>query len=384
MTARKTTFPALPALACFAAAMALVGGCDPMANIFDPVESVRADRTYTGRGKSPAPAPTGDTLHVMTWNVKFAGGRIDFWFDCFGKREVMTREEALANLEGLAKLINHLEPDIMLLQEVDVQSFRVGGVDMMQYFVDNTDLGYGVYASHWRSQFIPVNNLRNMDSGNAILSKWPLTNATRFALPLRTDTDDLTRQFYLKRNMLTADVDIPTRGSRTIVDIHTEAYAKDGTKKKHIEAFEAKLDELEAGGKKFIAGGDLNSIPPGTAKTNDFPDQVCTDPSFPPDKYDEEQEWLRGLYTRYDGAIPLTQYAADNTPWLSFTANKKFFWNRTLDHLFTNGKFVATTSVTAGATVSYPVVHQKPANNGPDPIDLSDHAPLSALYDLTK
>ncbi len=364
---------ALPALACFAGLVALVSGCDPMANMFEPVEAVRADRIFSGKGKTPAPAPSADTLNVMTWNVKFAGGRIDFWFDCFGKREVMTREEALGNLDGLVRLINHLKPDIMLMQEVDVGSFRVGGVDMMQYFVDNTDLGYGVYASHWRSQFIPVNNLRNMDSGNAILSKWPLSNATRHALPLRTDTDDLTRQFYLKRNYLTAEVDIPTRGTRTIVDIHTEAYAKDGTKKKHVEAFEAKLDELKAAGKKFIAGGDLNSIPPGTTTTNGFPDQKCPPGDFPPDKYDEEQEWLRGLYTKYDAAIPLDQYTLANSPWYSFTADKDGFWNRTLDHLFTNGDFKD----------GFSVMHQKSENGGPDPMKLSDHAPLSALYDLT-
>lgn len=365
------------------ATTAAVAGCDPMANIFEPVEPVRTDRTYVGAGKSPAPAPTG-TVHVMTWNVKFAGGRIDFWFDCFGDREVMTAAEATANLENLVKLINHLKPDIVLLQEVDVGSFRVGGVDMMRYFVDHTDLGFGAYASHWRSQFIPVNNLRNMDSGNGILSKWPLANARRHALPLRTDTDDLTRQFYLKRNMLTADVDIPGKGETAIVNVHTEAYAKDGTKKKHIEAFEAKVAELDAAGRRFIAGGDLNSIPPETRKTGGFADQVCTDPSFPPDRYDEEMEWLRALYTKYDAAIPLAQYAADNDPWLSFTASKKFFWNRTLDHLFTNGKFLATSSAIAGATISYPVMHQKPVGNGPDPMDLSDHAPLSAMYDLTK
>ena len=27
-----------------------------------------------------------DTLKVMTWNVKFGGGRIDFFFDCHGDR----------------------------------------------------------------------------------------------------------------------------------------------------------------------------------------------------------------------------------------------------------------------------------------------------------
>ncbi|MBM3269189.1 MAG: endonuclease/exonuclease/phosphatase family protein [Candidatus Sericytochromatia bacterium] len=352
---------------------ALLAACDPLANTFEPVSAVRSDRTYAGAGKSPAAAPTGDTLNVMTWNVKFAGGRIDFWFDCFGDRNVMTRAEVDANMNGLIAKIKQSDPDVLLLQECDVGSFRVAGVDMMRRFVDETSLGYGVYASHWRSQFIPVNNLRNMDSGNAILAKWPLTNATRYQLPLRGDADALYRQFYLKRNMLVADLDVPGKRKITLVNVHTEAYAKDGTKKRHIEQFEAKVKDLAARG-RVVAGGDLNSVPPGTTKVKDFPDQVCKDPDFPPDQYGEEVEWLRDLYTTYDAAIPLADYVKDNSPWYSYTADKNGAWNRTLDHLFTNGKFKAGSGV----------MHQDAARGGMATLPLSDHAPLSAELDLSQ
>ena len=72
---------------------------------------------YASPGATPAPPQ--DTLTIMTWNIKFGGGRIDFFFDCYGDRVVMTEQEVIQNLAGLLRKIRQVKPDILLIQELD-------------------------------------------------------------------------------------------------------------------------------------------------------------------------------------------------------------------------------------------------------------------------
>ena len=59
---------------------ATVSACDPFHTGFDDSEGAVA---YRAHDEKPAPDPTRP-LRVMNYNVKFGGGRIDFFFDCFG------------------------------------------------------------------------------------------------------------------------------------------------------------------------------------------------------------------------------------------------------------------------------------------------------------
>ena len=157
----------------------------------------------------------------------------------------------------------------------------------------------------------------------------------RIALELRTDQSSLERYFYLKRNVLRATVN--AGGTQVVVvAVHAEAYAKDGTKQRHIERFEAELDHWAAQGKLVLGAGDLNTLPPGTEKQHAFPDSVCTNEDFVADDYRNEATWLESLYAHYESEIPLSDYQADNARYFSHTTDKNGFWNRKLDYFFTN------------------------------------------------
>src|SRR5690606_21910728 len=96
----------------------LLVACDPFHAEFEPVE---AARSYSAERIKKVASASG-TLTVMTYNIKFAGGRIDFFFDCHGERVLMSKAEVVAHLEQLATVINTVNPDILFLQEVDVNS----------------------------------------------------------------------------------------------------------------------------------------------------------------------------------------------------------------------------------------------------------------------
>lgn len=337
--------------------------CDPFGTGFDDVEKAVS---YTAERIVDAPKPSA--LRVMTYNIKFGGGRIDFFFDCHGDEVLMSEAEVIQNLEGLAELIRIADPDVLFLQEVDVLSKRSAYVDQVNYLLDHTDLNYGVYASQWKADYVPSDGIGAVDSGNAILAKWKLTDAERIALPLRTDQSSIERYFYLKRNVLTAELDVTP--SVSLVATHAAAYATDGTKAEHIAVFEESMDEAPG---LTIGAGDLNTLPPGTQKQHDFADSVCTDEDFIADDYREESDLLVSLYAKYDSAIPLLDYQADNSPYFTHSTDEDHFWNRKLDYIFTNARVVPGSGTT----------HQQASSPlGIDTMSLSDHAPLTVEIEL--
>jgi endonuclease/exonuclease/phosphatase family metal-dependent hydrolase len=121
----------------------------------------------------------------------------------------------------------------------------------------------------------------------------------------------------------------------------------------------------------FIAAGDLNALPPGSEKQHDFSDSVCTD-EFIADDYRQEDELLQGLYDKYQSAIPLADYQADNERYFTHTTDGRGFWNRKLDYIFTNGQVVTGSGVT----------HQDGSTLGIETMPLSDHAPITVEIDL--
>ena len=338
--------------------------CEPLVTTFEDMEGV----TYY-RASSIKTVEAADSLVVVTWNIKYGGGGLDFWFDCWGERVLMTEKEVTENLDRVAAHIVQLDPDVLLLNEVEISSRRSAYVDQVQYLLDATGLNYGVYASLWKSQFIPSDGIGRMDMGNAILSKYELSDGERIALKLRSDQDALTQYFYLHRNILTAKVAAGTNSDLYAVVIHTAAFSQDGSKQQHIDRFKEELDRFAADGALFVGGGDLNTIPPNAETRIDFGDSKCTDDDFQADDYTNEADWLRPLYRDYYPAIDTLIYAANDSAYFSHTTNSNGPFTRKLDYLFTN--------MGDGWVAGSGQVYNLAMGSGRK--RLSDHAPVSAV-----
>ncbi len=306
-----------------------------------------------------------DSLKVASWNIKFAGGRLDFFFDCYGERSLMETTEVNNHLEGLAAKINQMDVDILFVQEIDVNAKRSGYIDQLQYLLDATEFSYAAYASQWKSDYVPSDGIGLINSGNAILSRYPLENTERIALPLIEEQSGFIQYFYLRRNMLKAQITDAQNQAIVLINTHTSAFAKDGTKDKQLLQIKAEIDQLQTAGQSFVLGGDFNSLPPSTEQVEGFSDDVCPEDSeFSANDFSAETDIMLPFYD-YEALIPLEDYAADNTPYFTFTANKDGFWNRKLDFMFTNAQF------------RFGLVHLDEARGGMATMPLSDHAPLS-------
>jgi endonuclease/exonuclease/phosphatase family metal-dependent hydrolase len=243
----------------------LVCSCDPFVTQFSDTEDAvpYTASSLTSTIETPA------ELKVMTWNIRFGVGRLPWFGDSCGDNVIVQEKTVMDTLIKIAAFINDENPDILLLQEVDVSSKRTGYIDQVQWLLEHTNFNYGVYASMWKADFIPSDGLGKVDAGNAILSKWPIENPERIQLPLRGDQDGLTQYFYLRRNILKSKININDQKEIYALCTHTTAFATDDTKKKHIDKFYdvlASIDSTEI----FVAGGDLNALTSAYVNNRDF------------------------------------------------------------------------------------------------------------------
>lgn len=345
--------------------------CEPLVETFDDMESAK---NY--RAKSLSATEDNPTmLRVMTWNIRFGAARIPWFGDSCGDKVILKKSFVTGNLQRIADKINETQPDILLLQEIDVQSKRSAYIDEVQWLLDHTHLNYGAFASVWKAQFIPSDGLGRMNMGNAILSRWPVSETQRIQLQLRGDQDALTKYFYLRRCIVITKINLPNFNNLYAVNIHASAFSTDDTKQQHIDSFKLELDKIDAAGGYFIAGGDLNELPPGATKTDYCLEDMCDDESYHQQDDDPfhkegsyftpEVTWLIPLFETYQPAVTLQNYLSNESHYFSSTPDWTAFYNRKIDYLFTNRTWIVGTDST----------HH-------DAISLSDHCPVSAIWEV--
>ncbi len=342
--------------------------CDPLVNTFSDTENAVL---YEARSKVQYQAQ--DTIKVMTWNIRFGAARLPWYGDDCGNLVILKKSTVIGNLKAIAEKIIQEDPDILFLQEVDVESKRTAYVDQVQWLLNHTGLNYGAFASMWEAQVILADGLGRINVGNAILSKWKLDNAERYQLPLRGDQNSLTQYFYLRRNVLKASVRLPGVDNLYAVDVHATAFATDDTKQKHLEAFKTILDGIVDQGGNFVAGGDFNELPPNATQT-DF----CLQDQCPGEIYhqmgkkpyhregswfENEITWLQPLYDSYTPAVPLAAYGSNESAYFTHSPGQRSQLDRKLDYLWTNSTWIPGTGIT----------HQEAK-------PLSDHVPVSTKW----
>ncbi|MEW5739466.1 MAG: endonuclease/exonuclease/phosphatase family protein [Myxococcota bacterium] len=366
--------------------------------ISDPMSFTREEvPRYRAQAEHPAPVANPTTLKVMAWNIKYGACRIDFWFDFWGDRVQLSTTEVNDCLAKVAALVREYDPDILLTEEIEIDSRRSAYVDMVRYLLENTSLRYAAYIETWNSRYIPSEGLGRMNLGNAIFSRYPIVKAERIKQQDRTDLSAIEAPFYIHRAIGRAELDL---GNRTVAAyvVHTEAYDNDGTKQAQIQQI---YDEVKAETLPFVLGGDFNELPPvcderadagtpescdGKLRLSDFPDEHPSSKGTEFEQPPYTPSVMKKFYDDFTPWIPLARYGvgeANQRPFFTHTVvgpdgadaqGNPGFWTRTLDYLF----------VRPGETWTNTDVLQDTGRLGVtgDPLRLSDHAPVVGTWGL--
>ncbi len=316
--------------------------CEPFATQFEDIE----DGVFYYSSRIESPPTEVIELKIMTWNIRFGIGRVLWFGDSCGDRVIMSKDEVYPNLRKMADMINQTKPDIILLQEVDINSKKSGYIDQIQWLLDNTYFNYGVFAFTWKSPFVPSDGLGRINEGNAILSRWKILDGTRIKLPRREDQDALTHYFYVQPCILRAKISLPQKDHFFVFNTHLSAFATDDSKKKQIDVLMTELNNSNSRGDHFVLGGDFNLLPPNSDSTDYCFEDMCSSESFHKSdddpfhkdgsNYTEEIMWLQPLYDLYLPAVSLEAYSINQSKYFTHSTMVNTNGDRKLDYLFTN------------------------------------------------
>jgi len=205
--------------------------------------------------------PVGEEQSIVSWNVGFGAYTADFSFFMDGGTESRAASAQVSedNINGAIERLHAIDPDLMLIQEADVDGTRSRHVDQVEMIVSAFPQHSAVYAQNYDSGYLfyPITEPIGASEGGIIsLSDGMIDSALRRSLPIESGIRkffDLDRCYSVSR--------IPAENGRCLAlyNLHLSAYTADGSIA--TEQLELMLQDMQAAydaGDYVIAGGDFN------------------------------------------------------------------------------------------------------------------------------
>ncbi len=245
----------------------------------------------------------GQTFTALSWNIGFGAysDTYSFFMDGGEYARGFSEEAVRANVTAMAQRMAALSPDVLLVQEVDIDGTRSYHIDE-RMLVRETMAGYGsVFCQNYDSAYLfyPFTSPHGKNaSGMLTLSPYAMTDSVRRSLPIETGFSkflDLDRCYSVTR--------MPVTGGRMlyVYNVHLSAYTTDGSIAN--EQLHMLVEDMRAAydaGHYVLAGGDFNK-------------DLLGDSSLIFGVAGEEYTWAQPIP---DGILPsfLTLVASDNAP----------------------------------------------------------------------
>lgn len=307
-------------------------------------------------------APTYDgssALRVLVWNVQYCAGIRQHYFYDGGRAVSSTKAEVLATTAAIGDVIAEVNPDVVLLQEVDRGARRTGRIDeyaMLATRLGECGLGSSCSASYWRVPYVPSPNHEHLGRTSmhlATFSRFKIEKATRHQLPLLAESR-LRRIFNLRRAVLETHL----ANGPTMLNTHLSAFSRgDGTLERQVTRIQ---EILPRAGPNWLIAGDFNSLTPFERRETLALEEERA-------LYSDSTA-VKPLYDAHVAAWAESDFQADAPPPFTYKAWTSEAVDRTIDHAFAS----------PGATFeSARVVATKGGY-------LSDHQPLEVLVSFPK
>ena len=227
------------------------------------IAEYRPEDTETVTASHPVSAvfKTGLPFTIVSWNCGYGalGDNADFFMD--GGTSVYTadRKRLDNNLSGIRDTLKSLGPDLLLLQEVDINSSRSFGTDERAVLRDALPGAAESFAYNFNTLYIPypVPPMGHVESGLFTLSSAAPRMAERISLPVPFSWP--IRLLNLKRCLLVSRFPVKNSDSELVlINLHLEAYDSGEGKEAQTQQLVSFMQEEYAKGNYVIAGGDFN------------------------------------------------------------------------------------------------------------------------------
>lgn len=169
-----------------------------------------------------APAADG-SLTLVSYNIGYLSGLTN--------NQAVARSKQLFddNLSGAIAALQPLNPDIIALQEIDLDSKRSYGVNQVDALATGLDFSTAGLAINWNKNYVPFPywpisaHFGKIVSGQAVLSRYPIVENQRVVLEKVASRPFFYNAVYLDRLAQITQVQLQD-GSLIVINIHLEAF----------------------------------------------------------------------------------------------------------------------------------------------------------------
>ncbi len=211
---------------------------------------------------------TGEEYTIATWNLGFGAYSDDYGFFMDGGTEswAFSKDAVHQNLGHAAEVLDGLDPDLMILQELDIDATRSYHVDQAELMCQAFPEYQAYFAQNYDSPFLfyPFNQPHGASkSGILTLTRPGFDRTARRSFPIEKGLSKL-----LDLDRCYSKVWIPVEGGKYLVlyNQHLSAYTSDGTiAQEQLELLCADMLAEYEGGNYVVCGGDFNKDLPGNS-----------------------------------------------------------------------------------------------------------------------
>lgn len=200
-----------------------------------------------------------DTLTVVTYNIGYLSGLTN------NTSEPRTLELFENNLKTAIQALKPLQPDLIGLQETDLDSRRSFRIDQGAELAKGLGLKNQAIAVNWDKNYVPFPyfpfsaHFGRLLSGQAIISRYPIQKHDRLVLEKVADNPFYYKAFYIDRLAQVSQIKIQEE-TVILINVHLEAFDKP-TRRKQTQFIQELLKQY-IGKYPVLLLGDFNSPPP--------------------------------------------------------------------------------------------------------------------------
>ena len=215
---------------------------------------------------------TGQEYRAVTFNIGFGAYTPDYTFfmdqgvmedgtETKGERSLaVSKDVAQANTQGAVSTLVELQPDFVLMQEVDTDSTRSYQIDQKAAAESAFPQLGSAFASNFHTGYLayPITEPHGfVNSGLLMLGAAHVDSAERRSYPV--DDSFPTKFFDLDRCFLVERLPVSNGKQLVMINSHMSAFDEGGVyREKQMKLLESVLAEELAAGNYVIAGGDWN------------------------------------------------------------------------------------------------------------------------------
>lgn len=203
-------------------------------------------------------------LKIATFNIGFAS--LDKSQDSYKKvgnnTKAKSKEKVKKNLDGIVDIVDQIDPDFILIQELDIDSGRSYRINQLSFFEEKYPNFSYAYGDNYRLNYL-LGPTGKVESGLATFSKYNSSKAFRFSLP--GQQDGIQKYFDYDRAIIEKRFELQNGDELILINLHLSNFNEAGIQRfEELNFLQKHINEEYEKGSYIIVGGDWNHSLPNT------------------------------------------------------------------------------------------------------------------------